>query len=137
MVCSRGIKWRYGAAGKKGSIAVIERLIRTINDEFTRRILVPLAADRFREDLAVFGLWYNGHRPNTGLRGRTPAEVCFDRKPANEAPRFESRRKYPREAWCASPQVKVKGRRGLRLGLKVNYLEGRKQLPIVELRPAA
>ncbi len=133
----RGIKWRYGAAGKKGSIAIIERLIRTIKDEFTRRILVPLDADRLREDLAVFISWYNGHRPNSGLRGRTPDEVHFDRKPANEAVRFEPRKKYPRDAWCASPQAKVKGRRGVRLELSVDYLEGRRQLPIVELRPAA
>lgn len=133
----RGVRWRYGAAGKKGSIAVIERLIRTIKDEWTRRILVSLSADRFREDLTVFARWYNGHRTNSGLRGRTPHEVYFGREPASEAPRFEPRGKYPRDAWCASPQARVKGRRGVRLEVTVRNLEGRKQLPIVELRPAA
>jgi transposase InsO family protein len=33
-----GVRWRYGAAGKKGSTAVIERLIRTIKTECTRAI---------------------------------------------------------------------------------------------------
>lgn len=132
-----GTKWRYGAAGKKGSIAVVERLIRTIKDEWTRRILVPLSADRFRDDLVVFARWYNGHRPNSGLRGRTPDEVYFGRKPANEAARFEPRKKYPRDAWCASPQAKVKGRRGIGLKLAVSYLDDRRQLPIIKLRPAA
>ena len=35
----KGIKPRYGAIGKQGSIAVVERAIRTIKDECTRRIL--------------------------------------------------------------------------------------------------
>ncbi len=65
------------------------------------------------------------------------AEVYFRRKPANEKPRYEPRAKYPRDAWCASPQTKVKGRRGVRLKLEVCFLEGRRYLPVVEVRPAA
>lgn len=38
----KGIKPpRYGAIGKHGSIAVVERLIKILKDECTRRILVP------------------------------------------------------------------------------------------------
>ena len=39
---SKGIKPRYGAVGKHGSIAVVERAIRTLKNECTRRILLPL-----------------------------------------------------------------------------------------------
>ena len=71
------------------------------------------------------------------LQGRTPNEVYFRRKPANEKPRYEPRAKYPRDAWCASPQTKVKGRRGVRLKLEVTHFEGRVHLPLINVRPAA
>ena len=45
---------RYGAVGKHGSIAVVERLILTIKAEFTRRILVPLRREEFRRQLGSF-----------------------------------------------------------------------------------
>ena len=38
---SRNIQLRYGAVGKHGSIAVVERLIRSIKDECLRRCLFP------------------------------------------------------------------------------------------------
>ena len=38
---------------------------------------------------------------------------------------------------CAGPQAKVKGRRGVRLVLRVSYLEGRWHLPLVVLQRAA
>jgi len=39
----KGIKPpRYGAVGKHGSVAVVERFILTMKNEFTRRIIVPL-----------------------------------------------------------------------------------------------
>src|SRR5262245_33472296 len=36
---SRGIRHRFGAVGKHGSIAIIERLMRTLKSECTRRPL--------------------------------------------------------------------------------------------------
>ena len=39
----KGIKPpRYGAVGKHGGIAVVERMIKTLKDECTQRMLVPL-----------------------------------------------------------------------------------------------
>jgi transposase InsO family protein len=97
--CRRyGLKWRYGAAGKKGSIAVIERLIRTIKTECTRAIRVPFSAEAMRAELDAYVRWHNQHRPHTHLRGRTADEVYFGRRPANEVPRLEPRLKYPRDA---------------------------------------
>ncbi len=133
----RGVTPRYGAVGRHGSIAVIERLIRTMKNECTRRITVPLRIEKMRAELSSWVRWYNGCRPHMTLGGRTPDEVYFERAPANEKPRHEPRRKYPRDAWCASPQTKVKGRRGVRLRLDVRCFEDRKHLPVIEVRPAA
>jgi transposase InsO family protein len=38
----RGIWLRYGAVGKHGSIAIVERFIRSMKQECTRRLVVPL-----------------------------------------------------------------------------------------------
>ena len=139
-----GIRWRYGAAGKKGSIAVIERVIRTIKTECTRALRVPFDIEAMRAELDVHVRWFNEHRPHTYLRGRTPNEVYFGRKPANEQPRLEPRLKYPRDAsglrptsGCASPQTSVRGRRGVRLALEVSHFGGKRHLPVVALRTAA
>ena len=44
----RGIEQRFGALGKFGSIAVIERFVRTLKREGLRRILVPYGPQRMR-----------------------------------------------------------------------------------------
>ena len=86
----RGIKPpRYGAVGQHGSIAVVERFFRTFKSEFARRITVPLCRRDFRQQVVRYIDWYNKHRPHTTLRGRTPNEVYFGRKPANRRPRIE------------------------------------------------
>ena len=66
-----------------------------------------------------------------------PNEVHSDRAPANEEPRWETRPKWPRDSLCAAPWAQVKGRRSVRVEVKVTFLEGRKHLPVVRLRPAA
>ena len=126
---------------------MIERFIRSLKDECTRRIFVPLRLDAMREEIRLYVDWHNRFRASQGLGGRTPDEVYYDRPPANEKPRYEPRRKWPRDALCAAPWAQVKGRRlpvrvrtqtgGVRLKVKVTFLEGRKHLPIVGLKPAA
>ena len=136
--CSRrGIRQRFGAVGKYGSIAIGERLIRSLKNECTRRLLVPYHRNAFRRELAMYVHWYNGHRPHDSLECRTPDEVYFRRRPASTAPRFEPRRLWPRGSPCAGPQAKVRGRTGQRLALSVGYLSQRLHLPLVELRRAA
>jgi transposase InsO family protein len=136
--CSRrGIHQRFGAVEKYGSLSVVERLIRTIKNECTRKLVVPYERAAFRKKLLLFVEWYNGHRPHSTLDARTPDEVYFHLPPACRAPRVEPRRRWPRGAPCAGPQAPVRGRRGQRLGLTVSYLAGRKHLPIVELKKAA
>ncbi len=123
--------------GEHGSIAIIERFIRSMKSECTRRIRVPFGLDAMRREVTFYATWYNEHRPHTALVGRTPFEVYRGRPPANAAPRFEPRKRWPRKARCAAPNVRVKGRAGRRLRLVLSRYENRRHLPVVELRPAA
>jgi len=49
----RGIRQRFGAVGKYGSIAVVERFIRTLKSECTRRLLVPYERNALHRELAA------------------------------------------------------------------------------------
>jgi putative transposase len=71
----RGIDLRFGAVGSYGSLAVIERFIRSMKDECTRGILVPLRLGAVRRQIDWYVGWHNHHRPSQALGGRTPAEV--------------------------------------------------------------
>jgi transposase InsO family protein len=51
------VKQRFGAIGKKGSIALIERLWKTLKDTLGLRLLRPMAA----EDLLEMGLLHYAH----------------------------------------------------------------------------
>jgi putative transposase len=134
----RGIGHRFGAVGKYGSLAVIERCIRTLKNECTRRlILVPYRPAKFRRELELYCSWYNGHRPHSRLRGATPDEVYHGRRWASRAPRFEPRPLWPRRSRCASPQTLVRGHPGVGLEIEVQRYARRQHLPIVSVRPAA
>jgi len=133
----RGIRQRFGAVGKYGSIAIVERVIRTLKNECTRRLLVPYRRPQFQRELSLYVRWYNGHRPHDALETRTADEVYFGLAPACLAPRYEPRRRWPRRSPCAGPQAEERGRRGERLTLNVRFLARRKHLPIVELRRVA
>jgi transposase InsO family protein len=136
--CDRkGITPRFGAVGKKGSIAVIERFIRSLKSECLRVILVPLREQAIFRELALFADWYNEHRPHSELDGRTPAEVYRGAEPASQLPRFEPRMRWPRDAPCAAPQVPVSGEPGAIVRLEVVYQANRGHLPIVSLKRAA
>jgi putative transposase len=133
----RSIRPRFGAVDKHGSIATVERFIRSMKNECTRRIWVPLQIEGMRREAGLYVTWYNEHRPNQALGGRTPREVHSDIRPRNSEPRFEPRRNWPKKSPCASPQAAVRGKRGTKLTLVVSYVEGRRHLPVVELRQAA
>jgi transposase InsO family protein len=128
---------RFGAVGKKGSIAVIERFIRSLKRECLRVILVPLSEQSILRELSLFADWYNEHRPHLTLFGQTPAEVYRGVEPACQLPRFEPRARWPRGAPCSSPQAPVAGEPGAIVRLEVGYQAGRRHLPIVSLKNAA
>jgi len=133
----REIRPRFGAVGKHGSIAVIERAILTMKQLVGGLPVVPLRREIFRRDLSEIIAWYNEHRPHTSLRGRTPNEVYFNRRPASRAPRWEPRREWPRSSPCAEPRTLIKGQPGVCLQLDVSFHAGRSHLPIVSLKRAA
>ncbi len=134
----RGIQQRFGAIGKYGSLAVVERLIRTIKTECTRLLLVvPYRHAAFQQELSLYAAWYNGDRPHSRLRVRTPNEVYFGRFPACRRPRFELRDRWPSRSPCARPHALVRGRAGATVALDLSYRAGRWHLPVVELKRVA
>ena len=133
----RRIRQRFGAIGKYGSLAVIERCIRSMKRECTRLIVVPLHREAFRRELQAYVSWFNEERPHTFLRGATPDEVYFRQTPACRRPRFEPRPRWPRRSPCARPQALVRGRPGVTgMELVLEARGGRKHLPVVTLRRA-
>jgi len=133
----RGIRPRYGAVGKHGSIAVVERFILTLKTEGIRGLLIPCRADAFRRAVLSFTDWYNAHRPHTTLGGATPDEVYHALPPAHQQPRYEPRERWPRSSPCARPHAPVRGDPGVKVELRVEFLEGDCRLAVVTLKPAA
>ena len=137
--CKRkGIKKpRYGAIGKKGGIAVVERFILTLKTILAGMLFVPYRHDKFREELFLAVEWYNRFRSHSTLGGRTPDEAYFRKFPANRKPRHEPRKDWPRGSPCARPWALVRGKPGAELTLEISFHRGRKHLPIVNLKRAA
>ena len=73
--CKRkGVKRpRYGAIGKHGSIAVVERAILTIKCLLSQLLLVPYRREAFLRELKYAADWYNEMRP-THMAGRPNAK---------------------------------------------------------------
>jgi hypothetical protein len=132
----RGIRPRFGALGKHGSLAVLERAIRTVK-EGLRWIIVPTRREAMRTELFFILDWYNQHRPHSTLAGKTPDEVYFQRLPGNRRPRFEPRVDWPRGSPCSLPWALVAGRPGARFDVVVERIAGHAHLPIVRLRRAS
>ncbi|MBN2578264.1 MAG: hypothetical protein JXB10_04665 [Pirellulales bacterium] len=132
-----GIKPRFGAVGQHGSIALEERLILTIKLLLSGLLLVPIRRQKFQRELSLIADWYNAHRPNSALGGRTPNEVYNKRFPVNRKPRYETRAAWPRASPCATPRTLVKGKLGVRLELQVDFYQGKRHLPLVTLKRVA
>lgn len=124
----RRVRARFGYLGEPFSIAVTERFIRSMKQEcFYRLPFLPLTMAGMRRELTAFCTWYNEHRPHTTLEGRTPDEIATGRL-------RQVRRIEPRPYW----RHRSHGcDRGDGLTLDVSYVDGRKHLPVVELRRAA
>jgi putative transposase len=137
--CQRhGIRHRRGAVGQTGSIALVERFIRTLKNGCTRALsVVPFSQRAFRRELSLFFQWYNDARPHMSLMGATPDEIYFKRPPANRSPRYDPRPNWPRGSPCAAPQTLVKGHPGAVLQIKIGFVAGRRHLPTVALKRAA
>lgn len=128
--CSRrGIRPRFGAVGRKGSIAIVERFIRSMKQECFRRIVVPTSSMALECELAAYVGWYNRFRPHSALGGAAPRDLAEPRK---HVVSFETRPRHP----LGRGRRRKKRLRG-RLELIVTNHLGRAHLPIVTLREAA
>jgi len=134
----RGIQQRFGAIGRYGSLAVIERLIRSMKNECTRLLpIVPLAQPAFGREVDHYVAWFNSERPHSRFGARTPDEIYFGSFPVCRRPRFEPRQRWPRRSPCARPHALVRGRPGAVVELSVEHRTGRKQLPVISLQCVA
>ncbi len=84
-----------------------------------RRIFIPLSLDAMRRQRSLYLFWFEEHRPHQGLEGQTPKEIYAGLPIAKAATRKSKAREIPRSK------------------LVVRFLEGRTQLPIVEIKEAA
>ncbi len=134
----RKILPRFGAIGKHGSIAVIERFIRTFKAEGLRRlILLPLGAAELNREIRLYVQWFNAYRAHTARTARRRmSDIGALRQPA-AGRELEPRPRWPRDSLCAEPQAKVRGEAGAKFDLHVEFLEGRKHLPTVSLKRVA
>lgn len=116
------VKQRFGAVGKKGSIALIERLWRTLKDALGLRLLRPLTNDDLRRKVELGLVHYAHFRPHQGLGGATPAEVYFGRTPEHLSA-IPPPRGRPGQAVTASR-------------FEISFLDPERRLPVL-LRKAA
>jgi hypothetical protein len=92
---------RYGAVGKTGSIALIDRFFRTLKAVADLRSRPPLLRTDVERRLTLAFTYYAWRRPHQGLEGATPVEVWLGSRPARldaippprgrpgEGPRFQ------------------------------------------------
>ena len=75
------IKPRFGAVGKSGSIAVTERVIKTLKYEWLRCVPLIKGFDHLMSLCVEFEHWYNAWRPHMTLEGLRPDDLYYSRKP--------------------------------------------------------
>ena len=112
LLTRHGILRRYGAVGRKGSIALIERTWRTLKSEYVRHLLLYRSIRALETRLRRWARWRNGHRPHQGLGQRTLDGIYRGRPP-----------KRVRDTTAGT--------------LSVRFLGGDRRLPILRLRRAA
>jgi len=74
------IKHRFGAIGKHGSIAVTERINKTLKYEWLNRVAIIKGFDHLTELCTEFETWYNSWRPHMTLDGIRADDVYHDKK---------------------------------------------------------
>jgi hypothetical protein len=116
------VKQRFGAVGRNGSIALIERLWRTLKDTLGLRLLRPSVADDLLEKIEIGLVHYAHFRPHQALGGATPTEIYFGQTPAHLSA-IPPPRGRPGEGAMDSP-------------FRVEYLDAERLLPLL-VRKAA
>ena len=96
-----------------------------MKEECSRCLLVPMSINAMRREIRLYSTWYNTERPHMALAGKTPREVYENRT-------ARRRRLEPRHHWPHGRRRRCTG--GDKVRLAVGYVEGRKHLPVIELR---
>ena len=65
--------------------------IRSMKDEFTRRVMLPWKHPATLNLLKRHADWFSQFRPHIALAGATTNEAYERKRPANRRPRFEPR----------------------------------------------
>jgi transposase InsO family protein len=78
-----GVRHRYGAIGRSGSIAIIERFFRTLKAIARLRARPPLLRSDLERRLTLAFDYYAWLRPHAGLAGATPVEVHLGTRAAH------------------------------------------------------
>jgi len=112
-----GIRQRFGAIGKTGSIAIVERLWRTLKEALGLGSLKPLTRQALERRLKTGLLHYAYLRPHQALAGATPAEVYFGITPAHLS--------------AVSPPRGRPGQRSAGLGLVGVHFDPERRLPVL------
>ena len=114
-VARHGMKPRFGAVGRYGSIALIERLWLGLKDLLQLRFDRCLLVEDLDRRVGLGLLYYSVLKPHQGLGGATPAEIYFQKEPT---------RLYavppPRESDPMPPPKLV-----------VRYLDAARRLPVL------
>jgi putative transposase len=72
LLCRWGVRQRFGTLGRYGSVAVAERAILTLKEEWLRRVSIIRGADHLEQLLRESAIYYNRHRGHMTLGGATP-----------------------------------------------------------------
>lgn len=118
-LAAHGIGHRIGAVGQHGSIALIERLWRSVKHCLDMKTVRPNVAEVLYDRIAVIIDFYRTKRPHMALGDAAPAEVY-----SGETSRAWSSKPAPR-GWrgeaCAPPPFRI--RHGFPHDCKLPYLE--------------
>ncbi len=85
VIQSHGIRHRFGALGKHGSIALIERFWRTLKAISRVKTWKPLVQRDLEDRTRLAFIFYAQHRPHSALGGATPSEIYSGTAPAHLA----------------------------------------------------
>lgn len=114
-VSRHGMKPRFGAVGRYGSIALIERLWLGLKDLLHLRLDRCLLQDDLENRIGLGLFYYSVLKPHQGLGGATPAEVYLQREPARDQALSP-----PREGDTIPPPE-----------FNVRYLDAARRLPVL------
>jgi len=81
---AQGIRQRFGAIGKTGSIAIIERFWRTLKNLLGLPFAPPFLRSELERRLDATITYYAEMKPHHGLGGDTPSDRYFERETTSQ-----------------------------------------------------